>query len=160
MTDTPSDPDSYPTFMDAAIAGVVKPADIDDWVEKWHDGSSGVPLPAFLGLTEEQYSTWATRPEAIETFVREARDAIDGPVSGPFQLRFGIPASAQESSFANATLTSLDSGHAISIALTPPRDYVVRDPEVVRSMMKGVLRRLVDTGWSVDIQIGPDDQAG
>jgi len=37
---------------------------IDDLVEKWHQGGSGVSLREFLGMSADQYDYWLKEPEA------------------------------------------------------------------------------------------------
>lgn len=159
MTTTPAQAEHYPTFIDAVVAGV-RDLDIDDFVEQWHEGEeqSNGPIHAFLGMTEEEYHRWVIDPSALEAIVQARRAEIDGPQDGPIRLSFGIPASEQESSFMNATLSGLDSGHAISIAITPPKDFPT-DPTVMRTMVNAAFRRLVDLGFGIEMQVGPDDQA-
>lgn len=156
---TPNDADHYPSFIDAVVAGV-QHLDIDDYVDQWHDGEdqSHGPLHVFLGFTEDEYARIVMDPKALDAIVAERRAAIDGPQDGPIKLTFGIPASHQESSFMNATLSGLKSGHAISIAVTPPEDFPAHNPEVLRTMVNAAFRRLVDVGFTVEMQIGPDDQ--
>jgi hypothetical protein len=160
MDHGPNDAEHYPTFIDAAVAGV-QGLDVDDFIDRWHDGEdeSHGPLHLFLGLTEEEYATMLTGPDGVDGIVRARQAAIDGPQDGPVKLRFGVPASHQISSFANAALTTLASGHAVSVALTPPTDFPVENPEVARLLAMSTFRRLVDTGWTVEIRMGPDDQA-
>lgn len=159
MTTTPSEADHYPTFMDAVVAGVPH-LDIDDFVDQWHDGEdqSHGPLHVFLGFSEEEYARIVMDPSSLDSIVEERRKAIDGPQDGPIKLKFGIPASRQASSFVNATLTGLGTGHAISIAVYPPKDFPAHNPEVLRTMVNAAFRRLVDVGFTVEMQIGPDDE--
>lgn len=35
---------------------------LDDLVEKWHQGGSGVSLPEYLGMTQGQYEFWLSDP--------------------------------------------------------------------------------------------------
>lgn len=160
MTTTPNDADHYPTFLDAAVAGV-QDLDVDDYVERWHEGDEQAngPLHVFLGMNEDEYARFAMNPEALGAIVEERRSAIDGPQGGPISYRFGVPASEQEGSFMNATLSGLKSGHAISIAVTPPEDFPAHDPEVMKTMLSSAMRRMVDLGFKVEVQVGPDDQA-
>lgn len=156
---TPNDAAHYPSFIDAVVAGV-EHLDIEDYVDQWHDGEdqSHGPLHVFLGFSEDEYARIVMDPKALDAIVAERRAAIDGPQDGPIKLTFGIPASHQESSFMNATLSGLKSGHAISIAVTPPDDFPAHNPEVLRTMVNAAFRRLVDVGFTVEMQIGPDDQ--
>ena len=38
--------------------------DIDDLVDTWHAGGTGMPLHEFLGLTREEYAHWVEQPDA------------------------------------------------------------------------------------------------
>lgn len=58
-------PDS---FIGHHLAGQ-DPGNIDDWVERWHAGPSGTTLPAFLGMTEEEYANWVLAPSALEHII-------------------------------------------------------------------------------------------
>lgn len=69
----------------------------------------------------------------------------------------GIPSREQESEFMNATLQSLGSGLAVSIAVLLPdacNDFSQR--ELVKAL-KEDFKHLTDIGYAVEIQIGPDD---
>jgi hypothetical protein len=61
------------TFVDAVLAGCALPADIDDYIDAWHD-TSDVPnsISEFLGLTPDEYSLWVEHPESLR-FVFAAR---------------------------------------------------------------------------------------
>ncbi len=159
----PAERFSYPTFMDAVLAGAERPTmdRMDDWVGRWHDGQMDqfADLHDALGLTWEQYQEIIVPfgEEKLKEEVARRRRAIDWPSEGPVTFRFGVPASSQIESFQNATLTTLDSGHAISVSMTPPSDLDVSDNDVVRTTMMSVFRRFVDAGWKLEVQIGPDD---
>jgi len=51
------------TFMDEYLAGRATQDDIDDWIEEWHQGDSGLEAHEFLGLTWPEYSRWVERDE-------------------------------------------------------------------------------------------------
>ena len=42
-------------FFTLLKQGKVKPDDLDDYVDAWHDGSTNDTLPKFLGMSEKQY---------------------------------------------------------------------------------------------------------
>lgn len=159
----PADRFSYPTFMDAVLAGAetANMAYMDDWIDRWHDGQmeDHAELHDALGLTWEQYGEVVApgSQAALDAIVKARRAEIDGRQDGPVRFRFGVPASAQESSMMNATMTILENGHAISVALTPPKDLDVSDANVVRTTMSSVFRRFVDQGWTLEIAVGPND---
>lgn len=165
-TDHPSNPRSYPTFMDAVLAGAEKPTfeAMNKWTEMWHmdmepAGDFG-DLHDALGLDFETYSNIASNSDEqlLKDEVEKRREQINDPVGFPLRIRHGIPASVQESGGTNATLTDLPSGHAISIAVIPPADLIVSDPEMLRTMLRSHFARLVDNGYKVGIEVGPNDQ--
>lgn len=164
MTDTlPHQREHYQTIVDALVAGVDHvDVDIDDEVDAWHDGEdqSHGSLSSHLGMTEEEYARWAMDPDAILDIVEKRKAALDGPKEGPLVTRFGIGSHDQVTSFQNATLTGLDSGHAMSVALTPPSDFPAGHPTIARGLLEAAFRKLVDLGWKIEIEIGPDLGAG
>jgi len=67
------------TFVDLCLAGKVQPADIDDFVEAWHEGASRKDVWDFLGLTREEYGRWVEEPAAITDIVDQRRNASTTP---------------------------------------------------------------------------------
>jgi len=159
----PAERHSYPTYMAAVLAGAERPTidRLEDWAERWHDEQldQHAELHDALGLTWDQYRAIIVPggEEKLKEEIARRRKEIDWPSEGPITFRFGVPASRQADEFQNATLTALDSGHAISVAMTPPKDMDVSDSDVVRTTMMSVFRRFVDAGWKLEVQIGPDD---
>lgn len=49
------------TFMDEYLAGRATAGEVDDWVDRWHDGDDDRELHAYLGLTWPEYAVWVTR---------------------------------------------------------------------------------------------------
>lgn len=46
--------------MDDYRAGDVVPEDIEDYIDKWHERpDDGMPLHTYLGLSWDEYATWA-----------------------------------------------------------------------------------------------------
>ena len=45
--------------------------DIDDLVDTWHAGGTGMPLHEFLGLTREQYARWVEQPDTLHPALYE-----------------------------------------------------------------------------------------
>ena len=58
-----------PTFFDLYSRGDALPDDIDDFVEKWHEGADvrarEVPLHTYLGLNLNEYELWLKDPEVL-----------------------------------------------------------------------------------------------
>jgi hypothetical protein len=53
------------TFADLVLAGRAKLSDIDDYIDRWHDGSSTLQLHDFLGLTWDEYAAWVNDPASL-----------------------------------------------------------------------------------------------
>jgi hypothetical protein len=82
---------------------------------------------------------------------------VGQPINKAVKIQFGIKGSDQESSFMNATLTSLESGQAISIALTPPPALDLSDKPAFRNSLKTMFAGFAAAGWTIEIQAGRDD---
>jgi hypothetical protein len=58
-----------PTFLELYARGEVSTEEIDDFIERWHEGkepSAGLTsLHEFLGLTEEEYAGWVQDPASL-----------------------------------------------------------------------------------------------
>jgi hypothetical protein len=58
-----------PTFFDLYGRGEALSDDIDDVVDRWHEGSDpqakSLPLHEYLGLTIDEYELWVHDPEAL-----------------------------------------------------------------------------------------------
>lgn len=77
--------------------------------------------------------------------------------ANPLKVKFGIAASSQEASFMNATLTSLDNGQAISIALAPPKTLELSDKNAFRNSLEAMFAEFAAAGWTLEVQVGRDD---
>lgn len=53
------------TFMGLCIAGKETPDSIDDYVDKWHSGSSHLGLVEFLGMTNQEYGEWVKKGDPV-----------------------------------------------------------------------------------------------
>ena len=53
------------TFVLACLAGDLDLDDIDDYVDEWHAGGTGVTIWDFLGMTREEYGAWVADPESL-----------------------------------------------------------------------------------------------
>jgi hypothetical protein len=62
-------PEHSTTYFGHLMAGR-DPGDLDDWVERWHDGDSKLELHEYLGMTWEEYGLHVrlsdVLPELIE----------------------------------------------------------------------------------------------
>ena len=64
------------TFMEAALNGRTAWRDIDDWVDRWHEGHGARELSDYLGMTEDEYSLWVERPSSLRSIVAARRAGV------------------------------------------------------------------------------------
>jgi DNA-binding transcriptional ArsR family regulator len=60
------------TFAYLYIRGKAHADDIDNFVDNWHQGGTGLALHEFLGLSRDQYARWVENPNSLHS-VRAAR---------------------------------------------------------------------------------------
>lgn len=61
-------------FVDLVMTGRIPLSDIDDYVEKWHEGGGfGMELHEYLGLTEQEYRMWVVDPDVLTAVFRDRR---------------------------------------------------------------------------------------
>jgi hypothetical protein len=60
------------TFLEEFKDGLVDAESIHDRIDEWHESTSTqeVPLPEYLGMTEQQYSDWLRDPATLESWSR------------------------------------------------------------------------------------------
>ncbi|OUC77283.1 hypothetical protein [Gordonia lacunae] len=69
------------TFIDACLQGVATPADIDDWVDRWHAGEGpDLTLGEFLGFTPDEGKMWAEDPTCLDEIINAHRAGEAGEV--------------------------------------------------------------------------------
>lgn len=62
------------TFVHACLQGSAMLEDVDDWVERWHEGEGDtLDLDTFLGFTTDEGALWAERPEALRFVIAAHR---------------------------------------------------------------------------------------
>lgn len=54
----PAHPSEEPSFYEKYIKGEIPLDEIDDYVEKWHKGTSEIGLVDYLGMPESLYEKW------------------------------------------------------------------------------------------------------
>jgi hypothetical protein len=61
---------SEQTFVDAVLAGLASPDQVDDWIERWHTTDTGdIELHDFLGLNETEMESWLQSGETLEQII-------------------------------------------------------------------------------------------
>jgi adenylate kinase len=53
------------TFLGQCVAGTQGPDDVDDWIDRWHEGDSKTELHDYLGMTREEYANFAIAHGAL-----------------------------------------------------------------------------------------------
>jgi hypothetical protein len=71
--------DRAPTFYDLFSRGEVGAEQIDDYVDRWHDGldkwAKQMPLHEYLGLTWPEYQNWVRDAGALPRILAARRQA-------------------------------------------------------------------------------------
>jgi hypothetical protein len=72
------------TFLDECLRGRALLADVDDWVDRWHEASgapygASIPLRDFLGLSQQEYAMWVEQPGSLRFAAAARRAAPVGP---------------------------------------------------------------------------------
>lgn len=77
---------------------------------------------------------------------------------GSMNIDFGISADVMESSYMNATLSTLGEGVAINVAVTlaPPEGLDITDETAVADWLRESFSSLVANGAEIEVQVGPD----
>jgi hypothetical protein len=72
-----------PTFFDRFGRGEIAAEQIDDYVDRWHDGSEKwakqMPLHEYLGLTWPEYQGWVRDAGALPRILAARRQAAARP---------------------------------------------------------------------------------
>lgn len=85
----------HKTFIDACLNGDALLIELDDYVDFWHEGNTGVTLREFLGLTTFEYSEWLKNDDEIFRDILRCRKSgipFDVYISAPYET--GIAARA------------------------------------------------------------------
>jgi DNA-binding transcriptional ArsR family regulator len=70
LTETPP---KQGTFAALYFEGRASADEIDDFVDDWHEGGTGMSLHDFLGLSREDYAQWVEQPDSLETALNERK---------------------------------------------------------------------------------------
>lgn len=100
------------TFVDDVLVGQAVMADIDDYIDRWHDAPEGSPVAAtelhdYLGMSWDEYQLWGERPESLRFILSARRAGL--PVAEVLRqdLIVGAAARSKESSVARRVLAWL-----------------------------------------------------
>ena len=53
------------SFIEMCLSGDTLPDDIDDFVDKWHESDSDLPIHEYLGMTRDEYLSWVKDPSVL-----------------------------------------------------------------------------------------------
>ncbi len=99
------------SFIDAVRAGHANPDEIKAWISAWDEMREVEDLPIFLGITVEEYGVYLTKgQESLEydNILRAYGIVMPKPeVNERLTITHGISADTMESSYMNATLSSI-----------------------------------------------------
>jgi hypothetical protein len=69
-------------FIERVLAGEIADLDaIDDDIAAWHDSATVLPLHEWLGMTDDEYTLFVERRDALRVIVA-AREHHDDPRAG------------------------------------------------------------------------------
>ncbi len=66
------------SFISSCLSGEAFLDEIDDYIDRWHSGLAGEnqELHEFLGMSWDEYSLWATRPDILASILNSRRRDI------------------------------------------------------------------------------------
>ena len=63
-------------FIQNCLTGDALLDEIDDYIDKWHDGDSELPLHTYLGMSWDEYTLWIESPENLAYIVAAHKRSI------------------------------------------------------------------------------------
>jgi hypothetical protein len=70
------------TFVEQCLNGDALADDIDDFVDRWHDGRDSRTLREAIGLSKDEYDLWVQGPSTLKTilFARSEGMSLKGAI--------------------------------------------------------------------------------
>ena len=62
------------TFLEMVLSGDAKSEDVDDFVDRWHEGRDARTLAEAMGMSDDEYALWVEKSDALALII-EARTA-------------------------------------------------------------------------------------
>src|SRR5690349_8385343 len=91
------------TFVERCLAGEALADEIDDYVDRWHEGEGNpdASLAEFLGFSDVEYRLWAEKPHLLPFILNARRGGLSLDAAGdddvPYRLAArGLPAEDAE----------------------------------------------------------------
>lgn len=63
-------------FIRDCVQGYALLDDIDDYVDQWHDGGTGLALHDYLGMSKQEYDAWVLDDEMLAYVVKARREQV------------------------------------------------------------------------------------
>lgn len=63
-------------FIQNCLTGDASLDDIDDHIDKWHDGDSELLLHTYLGMNRDEYAAWVESPDTLTHIVAAHKRGI------------------------------------------------------------------------------------
>ncbi len=120
LTETPP---KQGTFAALYFEGRASADELDDFVDDWHEGGTGMPLHDFLGLSREDYARWVEQPDSLETALNERKQERGSDarhrrsVEESTELKAGKGATTQTSRHSKRSAKLLSDFHRSAILL-------------------------------------------
>jgi hypothetical protein len=64
------------SFIQLCLEDDARPDEIDDYVDRWHDGEGDGSLAAFLGMTDAEYARWAEDPGSLDAILEARKESL------------------------------------------------------------------------------------
>jgi hypothetical protein len=62
------------SFIELCLKGNALMEEIDDYVERWHNGAEKVSLRDFLGMSKSEFSLWINDPDVLPYIIFSRRE--------------------------------------------------------------------------------------
>src|SRR3989442_1328158 len=78
------------TFVEMCLSGDALAEDIEDHVERWHEGDSHASLAEYLGFTDREYAVWVEKPNTLNLilYARKMNHRLDDVLTADQAYRF------------------------------------------------------------------------
>lgn len=63
-------------FIQNCLSGDALLNEIDNYIDKWHDGDSELPLHTYLGMTWNEYAVWIESPAQLSFIIASHKPTV------------------------------------------------------------------------------------
>lgn len=57
------------TFVELVLRGEAVPAEINDFIDQWHEGEDPRSISEYLGFSPGEYARWVEKPGCLESLL-------------------------------------------------------------------------------------------